>query len=173
MLNTVATSSTLISVEEYLASTHKPYCEYLDGVLRQKAMPTYKHARTELRVSNLINLLGLGLEAVPERTVRLRETRYLVPDVAVQRIAALQQPYPTKPIYLCVEILSPEDRFSETVAKCEEYHAWGVPCCWIIDPDEKQCWEYRAGGRPRQVPPDGQIVAHEIALNVADIFSGF
>jgi Uma2 family endonuclease len=169
----MAASAALMPVEEYLALTSKPYCEYRDGVLRQKAMPTYKHGKMELRLGNLINRLDCGFEATPEQTVRLGERKYLVPDVAVQRTAELQQPYPTKPIHLCVEVLSPEDRFSETIAKCEEYHAWGVPTCWVIDPEEKQAWEYRAGGRPHQIPSDGRIATDEISLSLADVFAGF
>lgn len=38
-----------------------------------------------------------------------------------------QDPYPTDLVLLCCEILSPEDRLGATLAKCEEYHAWGVP----------------------------------------------
>lgn len=128
----VATSTSLVTVEEYLKSTAKPNAEYIDGVVRPKPMPTYKHAKMEFRVSKLVNDLQ-GFDAVPEQTVKLRERKYLVPDVAVQRSEELQQPYPEKPIYLCVEILSPEDRFSELVAKCKDYHAWGVKYCWIID----------------------------------------
>jgi Uma2 family endonuclease len=166
-------SKTLTPVEEYLALGEKPYFEYLDGVLRQKAMPTFDHSQMELRLSNLINQLAIGLIAGPELTVRLRERRILVPDVGVQRRSELQKPYPTKPIFLCIEILSPDDRLADTVAKCEEYHAWGVPFCWIVDPEQKQCWEYHAGGRPSQIFNDGHLTAEELSLSFADIFAGF
>src|SRR5207248_11182748 len=109
----VATSTTLIPVEEYLRTSYKPACDYIDGVLRQKPMPTYKHGLTEYNVSFLINQPGSEFRAVPEQSVKIREGKYLVPDVAVQRLAELQQPYPEKPIYLCIEVRSPEDRFSE------------------------------------------------------------
>jgi len=91
--------------------------------------------------------------------------------VAVQRGGDIQDPYPTRPIHLCVEVLSPEDRFSDTVAKCGEYHACGVQYCWIIDPEDKQCWEYHAGSRPNQIAAEGQITAGPIALRVAEIFA--
>jgi Uma2 family endonuclease len=169
----VATRTTLIPVEEYLKSSYKPACEYIDGVLRQKSMPTYKHGKMELHLSNLINQPEWGFEATPELTVWLRENKYLIPDVAVQRSSELQQPYPTKPIHLCIEILSLEDRFGEVVVKCEDYHAWGVRYCWIIDPEEKQCWEYVAGSRPHQVPADGRLTAREISLSLSGLFAGF
>ena len=33
----------MVSVEDYLRRTEKPYCEYVDGVLYSKAMPTTLH----------------------------------------------------------------------------------------------------------------------------------
>jgi Uma2 family endonuclease len=168
----VAASTTLISVEEYLRTSYKPACDYIDGVLRQKPMPTFDHANMELVVCNLINRFD-GFRAVPEQTVRIREGKYLVPDIAVQRLDELQRPYPIKPVHLCVEVMSPEDRFVDTVTKCGEYHAWGVEYCWIVDPDGQRCWQYDSGGRPNDVLADGQITAGPIILSHADIFEPF
>ena len=164
-------ASAPIPVEEYLRSTCKPACEYIDGVLRQKPLPAYKHSKLQLRTLNLINQSGAALDAVPELTVRIREGKYLIPDVGVQRIGEIQEPYPTKPIYLCIEVLSPEDRFSDVVAKCEDYHSWGVRYCWIIDPETQQCWEYEAGSRPHQVLTGGKLTTADLALHVTDLFT--
>ena len=130
----VATSTSLVTVEEYLKSTAKPNAEYIDGVVRPKPMPTYKHAKMESRLLRLIDRFE-GFEAVPELTVKLRERKYLVPDVAVQRSEELQEPYPEKAIYLCVEILSPEDRPLRVNRKVREILDFGVPYVWVIDPE--------------------------------------
>jgi Uma2 family endonuclease len=121
----VATGTSPVTVEEYLRSTEKPNAEYIDGVVRRKPTPTFKHGKMQARLSRLIDDLR-EFEATPEQTLGLSERKYLAPDVAVQRIDELQQPIPEKPIFLCIEILSSEDRFSELVAKCEDYHDWGV-----------------------------------------------
>jgi len=169
----MATSTSPVTVEEYLRSIEKPNAEYIDGVVRRKSMPTRKHGKMEFRVTELVNDIK-GFDAVPEQTVKLSNRKYLVPDVAVQRADELQeQPYPEEPIFLCVELLSTEDRFSELVAKCEDYHDWGVKYCWLIDPEKKQCWEYAAGGRPHQVPEGGWLTAGELTLNLNDLFAGF
>ena len=34
----------------------------------------------------------------------------------------------------------PEDRLGAMLSKCEEYHAWGVPFCWVIDPVKRTAW---------------------------------
>ena len=169
----VAANTTLVPLEEYSGKSYDPNCEYIDGVLRPKPMPTYRHGKMQLRSSTLINGLNAGYEAVPEQTLRLSETRWLIPDVAVQRLTEIQQPYPTKPIHLCVEILSPEDRFSEVIAKCEQYQAWGVKYCWIIDPEAQRAWEFEGGNRLHEIPAGSQITAGPIVLSLADLFSGF
>ena len=166
-------SNALVPVEEYLRTTYKPACDFLDGILRQKSLPAYKHGKMQFRVLTLISQAGLAFEATPEQTVRVSAKKFLVPDVAVQRTSELQQPYPEKPIHLCVEILSPEDRFSLMTEKCETYHDWGVRHCWIVDPDNKECWEYQAGDRPHRIADDGSLQAGEISIAVADVFAGF
>ena len=167
----MASTTTLVSAEEFLATSYKPACEYRDGVLHQKSMPTRKHSLLQLRIAQLILQLFPEFEPAPELTVQIRKGRFLVPDIAVQDRRKLQDPYPLEPVHLCVEILSPTDRMSETLAKCEEYHGWGVQTTWIADPEERRCWEYRAGHRPVEIPTGGKLTADPIAIPVDDIFT--
>src|SRR5215813_1901767 len=82
----MATSPALVSVEEYLTTTYKPACEYTDGVLHQKPMPTRKHARSQGRLAFLLIQGFPDFEAGTEFTVRVRPGKYLVPDVVVQSL---------------------------------------------------------------------------------------
>jgi Uma2 family endonuclease len=160
----------LISEQEYLSTTYKPGCDYLDGVLRQKPMPTWKHAVIQAQISALINRSREFL-AGSEFTVKIRTGKYLVPDVAVQRRDRIQEPYAIEPVHLCVEILSPEDRFSEAIGKCEEYHEWGVETTWIIDPESRRAWELRKRQRPVEIPSHGSLGAEGISVSLAELFS--
>jgi Uma2 family endonuclease len=160
-----------VSVEEYLATSYKPACDYLDGVLRQKPLPTRKHGVLQARFMQLINVGFPNFEAASEVTVRLRPGKYFVPDVIVQQFGRIQDPYPTEPVHLCIEILSPDDRMSEVLGKSEEYHAWGVPTVWIADPENERAWEYRAGERLKEIPRDGSLTADGIAIPVSEAFS--
>ena len=89
------------------------------------------------------------------------------PDVVAALV--LQSPYPTEPVLLCCEILSPEDRLGAMLSKCEEYHAWGVPFCWVIDPVKRTAWEYHSGGEPTRVP--ATLRAGEISVPLEELFS--
>ena len=155
----------LMPLHEYLRLTEKPYREYRDGVVSPKAMPTKYHSIIQ-RV--LIALLqNQGVEAYPELTVRISPTKYLVPDVSVA--GEFPGPYPTEPVLLCCEILSPEDRLGTMFAKCEEYHAWGVPFCWVIDPVKRTAWEYHSDADP--VPVTTALRAGELSANLQELFS--
>jgi Uma2 family endonuclease len=127
----------------------KPAFEYLDGVLRQKSTPTKPHVKAQHVM--VVLLRRQGLDAFGELLVRLSPTKFLVPDV----VAAdhLEDPCPTEPVTLCVEILSPGDRVGAAFAKCDEYHAWGVPYCWVLDPVKQTAWEYHAGCDPAKSNP--------------------
>jgi Uma2 family endonuclease len=163
-------TAALVSVEDYLRRTEKPYCEYLDGVLYPKAIPTTPHARVQRLL--LILLQRQGLEALPEVTLRLSDTKFLIPDVVVGR--NMQSPYPTDPVLLCAEILSPTDRLVATLAKCELYHAWGVPFCWVIDPDKQSAWQYHAGREPERIgraERGGVLEAGELSVSLQELFS--
>lgn len=161
----------LVSVEEYLSTSYKPNCDYIDGVLRQKPMPTRKHSTIEGRLSYLITAGFPDFDPEPELTVRVRADKYLVPDLAIQRRDRIQDPYPTEPVHVCVEIMSPEDRMGAVVTKCEEYHDWGVETAWIIDPEARRAWEYRKGQHLVEVPPTGSLTAPGISIALADLFA--
>ena len=102
-----------------------------------------------------------------KRFTNLSATKYLVPDVVAAPV--LQNPYPTEPVLLCCEILSPEDRLGTMLAKCEEYHAWGVPYCWVIDPVKRTAWEYHASAEP--VRASGALRAGEYLVGLDELFS--
>jgi Uma2 family endonuclease len=160
-MNTAA----LVPVEEYLRLTDKPTCEYSEGVLYPKPMPTKFHGVIQFMLVAMLR--KLGLDAVPEVTVRLSPTKYLVPDVIAATV--IQSPYPTEPVLLCCEILSPEDRLGTMLAKCEEYHAWGVHFCWVIDPVKRTAWEYHAAVEP--VRATATLCAGEIVVSLEELFS--
>lgn len=152
-------------VEEYLRLTEKPYREYRDGEVSAKAMPTKLHAIIQYALLTLLR--AQGVQALPELTVRISPTKYLVPDVSVG--GDFPGPYPTEPVLLCCEILSPEDRLGAMFSKCEEYHAWGVPFCWVVDPVKHTAWEYHSDGEPVRVTE--ALRAGELSVSSEELFS--
>jgi len=99
----------------------------------------------------------------------LSGTKFLIPDVIAAR--TIQSPYPTEPVQLCVEILSPDDRLGAMLAKCEQYHSWGVPFCWVIDPEKQTAWQYHAGREPERLEQGGVLQAGELSVRLEELFS--
>ena len=162
----------LIPVEEYLRLTGDPNAEYRDGEVSRKTMPTKLRALIQkilIRMLEAQNLSGEGLDVYPELTVRLSPTKFLVPDVTVT--GDFPGPYPTEPVLLCCEIMSPEDRIGALLAKCEEYHAWGVPRCWVIDPVRRSAWQYDRTGEPVPTSSTGMLRTSTFTVALADLFS--
>ena len=167
------TTGTAVSVEEYLRTSYKPNCEFVDGVLVPKAMGTRKHSKVQTRIHDLIEKAFPHYEAMTELTLRINDRKYLIPDLAVDLASRPQDPYPLSPVHLCIEILSPGDRVAEAFAKCEAYLAWGVPYAWILDPQTCKAWEYsKESGAPIEIhPADGELAAGEIRILLSEIFA--
>jgi len=171
------TSTPLVSVEEYIArfveGGEKPTCEFEDGVLIPKPMPSKKHSQVQANIVALVrgNYAG-ALNPLPELTTRLRATHFLVPDIAVEDLSKPiegRYPGPNDPVLLCVEIKSPPDRIGKLLGKCEDYHKWGVPYCWVIDPENKIAWEYFPDDLEPRKAVD-HLTAGPIRLSLGDVF---
>jgi Uma2 family endonuclease len=129
----------LVSAEQYLHLSFEHDAEFVEGRLVQRPMPTWEHACMQGFLIEELRVIGrrLGLFAVPEQRVQTRPDRFRVPDVCVvteKPEGELGRRIVTRPPYLCVEILSPEDTAVETMEKVREYLHFGVAWVWVIDP---------------------------------------
>jgi len=167
----MATTSAFISLEEYFETLYEPECEYVDGELIPKAMGTNDHALLQARLTYLLYRYAVsGLcEVVTEQSVRVRQRAILIPDLCLLPPSHGERGVVSTPALVCIEILSPSDRFSYTVKKCEEYLRWGVPACWIFDPEEKKAWFYDAEGL-HPVTSDGVLRSGSIELALKELW---
>ena len=162
-----------VSVEEYertpaLFERH----EYVDGVLIEKPVPTSKHSELQMWVGALLLQRYSRLFIGSELHSKLRERNWRIPDIAVQqREIARKEKYAFTPLLLAIEIRSPEDKWSEIFEKFEDYHIWGVPYCWLFDPETERAWTYHKDEDFEEVTGKGQVQAGDIQLSLAEIFS--
>jgi Uma2 family endonuclease len=160
---------TKMPVEEYLKLTGKPYFEYIDGQVVQKPTPTELHGLIQGILLYWFIKNFPGYLAATEVRCNLTPDDYLIPDVSVRkREPGPPSRYPTKPVHLVVEVLSPDDRLGQTFTKLEKYHDWGVPHGWVIDPEKRTAWTYPKDGVPA---PVDTLEAGEIRIVLADIFA--
>ena len=127
---------TLVPVEGYLTRSFEgPDREFVDGRILKRGGGELDHSWLQ---GELILFFGklrttANLFALPEQRVQVKASRFRVPDVTVCTGKPRERILRTPP-FLCIEIVSPEDRASELQEKIDDYVSFGVPYVWIIDP---------------------------------------
>ena len=78
-------SRTLISVEEYLASSFRPDCDYVDGHIEERNWGEWSHSEIqgELLAYLLTRYRKDGVRVMPELRVQVKPQRFRVPDLCV------------------------------------------------------------------------------------------
>ena len=136
----------LISVEEYLRTAYRPDCDYVDGAIVERNVGEKSHAKLQQEI--LVYLRERrsqwGIFVIQETRVQVSPTRFRVPDVCVIAGPEPDEEIFTEPPFLCIEILSPEDRMSRMQAKIDDYLAFGVAYVWVVDPQTRKAWVYTA-----------------------------
>lgn len=161
--------STVISVEEYLASPEYERFEYEDGVAYEKPLPNWNHSELCAWISHLLLMYFTQFRVGVEIRSRLKPNRWRLPDIGVRHESVPPEKYAYTPLYLAIEILSEDDTPEKMFEKCRLYHEWGVLYCWVIDGLERRAWECHRGQAPVVVAE--ALSAGEIRLAVEEIFS--
>jgi Uma2 family endonuclease len=141
-------TATLVSVSEYLQTSYRPDCEYIDGEVRERNMGELDHSRLQMLLSRYLSNREVqwGIIVLPEQRVQVKSTRFRVPDVTV-----IAGPLPATPIlidppFLCIEILSRGDSMYDVQERIDDYLAFGVQHVWVIDPRTRRAFEYTSDG---------------------------
>ena len=124
-----------VTLEEYLRTSYRPDCDYVDGEVRERNVGKYEHARIQALLARWFgnNEQEWGVQVVTEQRVQVSPTRIRIPDVALLPLGA-QPDVITDPPMLVIEILSPDDSYSDTQERAQDYREMGVETVWIIDP---------------------------------------
>jgi Uma2 family endonuclease len=119
----------------------KPYFEYWFGQPVQKSMPTWVHALLQKIILRMLD--DAGYESGAEVKLKISPDFQPLPDVSAVRPGQVESPYPTSPVEVVVEILSPDDEYPAVVKKCRYYHGLKIPNIYVVDPDTRTIsrWE--------------------------------
>ena len=132
----------MLPVEEYLRTAYDPDMEYVDGQLVERNVGEYFHSRLQLLLAAL--LLSRERQrcyrVFTEQRIRIGPARYRIPDICVLALPHKVSPILEKPD-LAIEIVSPDDRFSNVLEKVAEYLQAGVANVWIVDPCQRVVFE--------------------------------
>ena len=137
----------LVSVEEYLSTSYRPDCDYVDGEVQERSVPEIEHSSAQREIMLYIaeHHPPMRKRLLPEQRVQVSPSRFRVPDVCILAEDAPREKITRTPPMLCIEILSPEDTMSRVMEKVKDYFKMGVPVCWIVNPISREAWTATPG----------------------------
>ncbi|MDR3702535.1 MAG: Uma2 family endonuclease [Candidatus Sulfopaludibacter sp.] len=138
----------LMSVREYLSTSFRPDCDYVDGEVVERNVGERDHSRLQAAIIAYFyaRRKEWGIEVFPEQRVQVSATRFRVPDVCVILAGSAPGQIFTTPPFICIEILSREDRINGMQERIKDYLAFGVPHVWILNPQTRSAWRCTAEG---------------------------
>jgi Uma2 family endonuclease len=138
---------TPISVSEYLHTSYRPDCDYVDGRVEERNLGELDHA--ELQRAFLLYLLPhepeWKIRALPEIRIHAIGTHYRIADVAIVSVTAPREQVIETPPLAVIEILSPEDRVPRYSERLDDYRAMGVKSIWVVDPAIRKGFDCSSG----------------------------
>ena len=169
---TQSLSRPLVSVEEYLSTGYEPDCEYNEGVLEVRNVGEFDHSWLQTFLAGFfVNHIDLwGVFALTEQRVQIKPQRFLVPDVIVLQMGLPREQIITRPPFIAIEILSPEDKLRKVTEKAAEYLTFGVEHVWVIDPYARLV--YRGTSHGLEPIPSGElaVAGTPIQVRVSELF---
>jgi Uma2 family endonuclease len=169
----MSASPLAIPVEEYLRTAFRPDCDYVDGTLIERNVGEKDHSKLQFALMLYLHQRRreLGIFVIQEQRLRISARRYRVPDLCVVAGPEPDEQIFTRPPFLCVEILSPEDRMSRMQERIDDYLSFGVRYVWVLDPQTYKAWIYTT--KAIQEVRDGHLRTEspEIVVPMDEIFS--
>ncbi len=181
----MATTEHPMTANQLLQTPGLGRCELLQGELIMMSPAGEEHGAIVMNISaplaTFVRQNGLG-------RVFGAETGFLIvrdpdtvraPDMAFVRAERLS-PTPGKGFFpgppdLAVEVVSPNDRAGEVLAKVHNWLDSGCRAVWLVDPDTRSITVYRSRNEIRVLSPgdllSGEDVVPGFGMPVAEVFS--
>jgi len=141
-------STTSISVSEYLNSSYSPDRDFVDGRVEERNVGEHDHAAVQAAL-----ILWFGqrqdewrIEVLPEQRIRISATKFRVPDICLVSLDEPVEQILTRPPLACIEILSPEDTLRRMQERIDDYRAFGVGNIWVLDPATQRGYDCNSSG---------------------------
>jgi Uma2 family endonuclease len=156
---------------EYLATSFDGTDrEYVRGEIVERSRPNFLHGEMQVELGFRFRQLrdSHHLFACSETRMRLADDLYRIPDLAVFAESKPDEPVPSRPPLVTIEIISPDDRYSEMLEKLAEYQEWRVANIWVVDPHRRTLAVYQ--DEALRTVPRLALAGYPFALS-AELFS--
>ncbi len=128
--------ATQLSIEDYLATSYRPDCDFIDDHIEKRTLGEFPHSRLQVVLSSYIHVRSKQWRvwALTEQRVRVAGRRVRIPDVCLVPTGKIPPPVLTEPPLACAEILSDCDTIRSTAPRMMDYYTLGVRNLWILNP---------------------------------------
>lgn len=135
----------LVSADEYLNSSYHPDMEYVDGALVERGVPTIAHGLLQAILTEYFRRYRQRFRfalLTETRTQIVERSRYRIPDIMVCPLPLPPGEIVNSVPWAVIEILSPDDKISEQLARFRDYEQIGVRHMVLLDPEEYRAYRF-------------------------------
>ena len=169
----MSTTTALVTADEFSAMAHERPSELIRGEIVEMTSPGRRHGQVCSNVSYLLqawsrqqsvpyNIISNDAGVLTERDSDSDSVRG--PDVSAIRNDRL--PDGELPVghmsvapELCVEVMSPSDRWPDVLSKVSELLRAGVHEMWVIDPSRRRVHLYHSDDEPTVLDQDENLTS--------------
>ncbi|MFN8453377.1 MAG: Uma2 family endonuclease [Anaerolineae bacterium] len=178
------TQTELITGEQLARMDNLGRCELIEGRIVPLAPTGDEHGGVEIKIGGKLDVfvtahklgkvrggeVGIYIRRNPDH-VRGADVLFISNERYAQRKS---QSFLDVAPDLVVEILSPNDSWSEVTQKLREYLGIGVRLVWIVDPQARRIYVYRSMTEIREFTEDDELPGDDVlpgfSVKVAELF---
>ena len=162
-----------LSLEEYLHSSFRPDCDFVDGRSEERNVGLFNHSAliTALMVSMHRKRREWNAQVLPSLRMRVSPTRVRVPDLCLISNDAPKEQILTHPPLVVIEVLDEEDRFCATMEKLADFERFGVQRIWIVDPKARIAFRYTNGSLEEMKTGELVVQGTPIRVFLSEMFA--
>ena len=164
---------TTVTLDEYLHTTYEPDADFVDGHLEERNLGEIDHSELQAVIGFLLrgHQKDWNVRVYPEVRVQVGPNRFRVPDITVVAGGRPRTRIVREAPLLCIEILSPEDRWLRVQQRFQDYLRMGVREVWVFDPETRTAYVLRNDAAPAEHREDMLVLAGTpIALSLPEVF---
>jgi Uma2 family endonuclease len=143
----------------------------VDGVLEERNLGEYDHCRLQTVLAGYLQRRERqwNVRVIVEQRVRVSPKRFRIPDVCIILRGREIEQVLTRPPLVCIEVLSPEDRWPRVEKRIADFLAMGVERVWVFDPQTRKVFEYaKSGGREVL---DDLLEAPPVSIRISELMA--
>lgn len=169
----MATAPVSLSIDEYLRTSYKPDVDFINGELQERNVGEYEHGKIQGWIFQIFNINGKAWNTDPviEQRIRVSPHQVRICDVAILRRDAPREAVTVTPPFLCVEVLSPDDRLSRAKQVLADYLTMGVEHIWLIDPLRRSVSTFDSEGLHDADPANLTVPGTPIRVDLTEAFA--